>query len=556
MSAVESPARRERQPALPGLNGNGAGPGDSAFTLNRAEPVHRWVPWIAGYSSSFVDDILDRVPADRARTPTVLDPFAGVGTTLVQAVRRGWAAVGFEINPYASLACHAKLRIGSYDLGALRKAADDLAGYVAERSEDESAVPRSDPPPAFRSRAPFFSPSIERQVLFALGFIGEQPDEPTADFLRVALGATMVGYSNYSYEPSLGRRVAAGKEPILEADVAGILRAKLQAMCDDVEQWQESLGPAGPEAAIHRQSYLADRCPVPPGSVDAVITSPPYLNNYHYPRNTRPQLYWLGLVAAPRQTKKLEHESFGKFWQTVRAGPEVALEVDDAELQEQIAALRKRNGNRGVYGGHGWANYAATYFNDCDRFCARTAELMRPGGLVVVVIGNNIVQGIEFRADEILARLAERHGLECMDIHCVRRKRTGSSIINSSVRVGKAGTRVELYESAVELRLWRRDDIRRRSCGTSSAIPVSRSATRLVGGDEGAEPCQRDVEQPKHPFPRNRLGEGRRGGQHPGEPTLRYLTQGGVRVLGLGRTALGKIDRAEDRAPGSQVLVV
>jgi len=451
MPPTEGQTSRTDQPRLPGLNGNGAGPGDSAFTLNRAEPVHRWVPWIAGFSAGFVDDILDRVPVAEHRVPTVLDPFAGVGTTLVQAMRRGWNAVGFEINPYAALACRAKLRIASYDLDALREATDALGRHVVRRSDDQSAIPRSAPPQGFRSRAPFFSPSIERQVLFAMDFIAEVPNEPTVDFLRVALGATMVGYSNYSYEPSLGRRVCAGKEPILEADVGAILRAKLEAMCDDVEQWQ-AFAVAAPEAQVHLQSYLADPCPVAPRSVDALITSPPYLNNYHYPRNTRPHLYWLGLVAAPKDMKHLEHESFGKFWQTVRAGPEVPLEVDDPELHEQIAALRERNRDRGVYGGHGWANYAATYFNDCDRFCARTAELMRPGGLVVVVIGNNIVQGIEFRTDEILARLAARHGLECADIHRVRRKRTGSSIINSSVRVEKAGKRAELYESAVELR--------------------------------------------------------------------------------------------------------
>jgi hypothetical protein len=450
MAPTKPASARSTQATLPGLNGNGAGPGDSAFTLNRSEPVHRWVPWIAGFSASFVDDILDRVPVSGGPTPTVLDPFAGVGTTLVQAMRRGWNAVGFEINPYAALACRAKLRIAQYDVAALHRATRDLARFVAERSSHESAAPLTAPPQGFKSRAPFFSPSVERQVLFAMDFIGNVADEPTADFIRVALGATMVGYSNYSYEPSLGRRVAAGKEPILEADVSAILRAKLEAMCHDVEEWQASAA-AAPEAQVHLQSYLADPCPVQPGSVDALITSPPYLNNYHYPRNTRPQLYWLGLVAAPQQMKHLEHESFGKFWQTVRAGPEVPLELGDAELREQIAALRERNGDRGVYGGHGWANYAATYFNDCDRFCARTAELMRPGGLVVIVIGNNIVQGIEFKTDEILARLATRHGLKCADIHRVRRKRTGSSIINSSVRVAKAGKRVELYESAVKL---------------------------------------------------------------------------------------------------------
>jgi hypothetical protein len=225
-------------------------------------------------------------------------------------------------------------------------------------------------------------------------------------------------------------------------------------MAEDIDAWQREVGLSGssPEAEVYPYSCLAEPCPVAPRSVDMVITSPPYLNNYHYPRNTRPQLYWLGLVAGRGEVRQMEDDRFGKFWQTVRAGADVPLGFDAPELEALLSQLKARNGHRGVYGGQGWANYAATYFNDCDRFCRRMFDLVRPGGLVVVVIGNNIVQGIEFRTDEILARIAARWGLELVDIHSVRRKRTGSSIINSSVRQGKAGEKVELYESAVELR--------------------------------------------------------------------------------------------------------
>ena len=48
--------------------------------------------------------------------------------------------------------------------------------------------------------------------------------------------------------------------------------------------------------------------------MDLVVTSPPYLNNYHYNRNTRPQLYWLGLVESTRELKEIEQRNFGKFW--------------------------------------------------------------------------------------------------------------------------------------------------------------------------------------------------------------------------------------------------
>lgn len=79
---------------------------DPAFTANRDAPVHRWTPWIAGFSKQFVEDALDcHAPAHSV----VLDSFAGVGTTLLEADLAGHEAVGFEINPYAAFACRAKL---------------------------------------------------------------------------------------------------------------------------------------------------------------------------------------------------------------------------------------------------------------------------------------------------------------------------------------------------------------------------------------------------------------------------------------------------------------
>ena len=75
---------------------------------NRETPVHRWVPWIAGFSRQFVQDALAR-HLPRTMPGVVLDPFAGVGTTLIEADLAGHESVGFEINPYAVFAARAKL---------------------------------------------------------------------------------------------------------------------------------------------------------------------------------------------------------------------------------------------------------------------------------------------------------------------------------------------------------------------------------------------------------------------------------------------------------------
>ncbi|MCY3762155.1 MAG: hypothetical protein OXH50_12970, partial [Gemmatimonadetes bacterium] len=77
----------------------------------------------------------------------------------------------------------------------------------------------------------------------------------------------------------------------------------------------------------------------------------------------------------------------------------------------------------------------------------------RSGGKVVVVIGNNILQGIEFRTDSLFAEIAETEGFEVVDLHEVRSKRTGNSIVNSSVRTGTVKQKTRLYETAVELRV-------------------------------------------------------------------------------------------------------
>lgn len=93
---------------------------DSAFTNNRELPAHRWIPWIAGFSAQFVEDSIAKYLSPATKRACVLDPFAGVGTTLVAGYLRGLNVVGFEINPYAALASKVKLEAAQIDPGLLQ----------------------------------------------------------------------------------------------------------------------------------------------------------------------------------------------------------------------------------------------------------------------------------------------------------------------------------------------------------------------------------------------------------------------------------------------------
>ena len=367
----------------------------------------------------------------------------------MEADLAGHEAVGFEINPYAAFAARTKLAAHRVNTSALRQAIDDFCNF-GRLADSSGAEAQSSPPQGFRSRAPFYSRPVLRKVLLAQDYFKTIADSYIADLFWLAFGSTMVHYSNYSYEPSLGRKSSAGRPDVEDFPVFNAIADKLAEMAEDAEWLHESRAPRPrPDGCIIAQSFFDGYQTLDPESVDLLVTSPPYLNNYHYNRNTRPHLYWLGFLSAPDELKRLEVLNFGTYWQNAREAHTGELEeqVSDPEIQAAIAEVRSRNPEKGIYGGNGWANYAARYFNDCGRFVAGAKWCLRPGGTALVVIGNSILQGVSIPTDHFLAAIAERLGLKAAAIHTPRDARVGNSIVNS--RVPGSG---HLYESIVELR--------------------------------------------------------------------------------------------------------
>jgi hypothetical protein len=321
-------------------------------------------------------------------------------------------------------------------------------------------MPTSLPPAGFKTRGIFYHKAVMKKVLVLQDFISTIVVEEIRDLFRLAFASTMVRYSNYSYEPSLGQRVSSGKPEIFDFDVADTVLQKLCEMSEDIVWFEEKLGDKNVSGRVISDSFFNCQKHLPEGEVDLIITSPPYLNNYHYNRNTRPQLYWLGYADAPGDLKELELANFGKYWQTVREETLVDLEftLPNTDIAERLALLRAANSQaKKIYSGNGWANYAASYFNDCVKLAQGIKHSLRPGGVALVVIGNSILQGIMIPTDEYFAKIAESVGLELIRIDIPRATRVGNSIISSDVRVGveTAEASNKLYEAVVEVR--RRD---------------------------------------------------------------------------------------------------
>ena len=75
------------------------------FVPNKSQSIHRWYPYIEGFSNDFVSSLLTEF-ANKGHT--VYDPFAGTGTTVCVAQKLGLKTTYSEINPFMRLVIEAK----------------------------------------------------------------------------------------------------------------------------------------------------------------------------------------------------------------------------------------------------------------------------------------------------------------------------------------------------------------------------------------------------------------------------------------------------------------
>ncbi len=97
----------------------------------RTKHVHRLHPYLGKFIPQLVEVFLRRYFAPGQ---TVLDPFAGSGTTLVQANELGVHAIGYDVSAFNVLLCRAKL--ARYDLGRVRSEVLDILEKVSRDGDD------------------------------------------------------------------------------------------------------------------------------------------------------------------------------------------------------------------------------------------------------------------------------------------------------------------------------------------------------------------------------------------------------------------------------------
>jgi hypothetical protein len=275
------PAGGER---VPGTSSRAPASDLGVFGRNRRRPVHRWLPFVEGYSSALVDQALEAAPAGAF----VFDPFAGSGTTPLRAVELGYDAAYTEVNPYLAWATDVKVN------QSRRLDAVDALRRVAARAEKARLPKAPAHHPLLRADTArgYFPTGVATTAVRLLAWIERELDGAAREIATLALTTSLVPSSNMIRRADLRRRTPADPPP---QDLIAGFAAQLHNYCDDLVV-RHGLGWSGmrPEAvfcgADARGSWVLPR------PADVIVTSPPYLNGTNYCRNTKLELLLLSLL--------------------------------------------------------------------------------------------------------------------------------------------------------------------------------------------------------------------------------------------------------------------
>ena len=268
----------------PSFNGR-----SGAFVDNMSLPVHRWYRYSAGFSADWVRYAVRHHCPKGCSHPNVLDPFAGVGTTLLACEAEGLPSFGMETHPFVLRIARAKLRGIHADPIVLKKLFEAFCHDIATLAPGTPDLDIGDIPPLLSK---CYDPESLGLLLTMKNLYLQDYDNgaPENDLLWLAITTilrTCSGAGTAQWQYILPNKKKSNVLFPLEA-----LHAKATEMLSDISYAQ------GSHWSDKGTMLNADaRAPHPRiRNIDMVVTSPPYPNNYDYADATRLEMTFWGEV--------------------------------------------------------------------------------------------------------------------------------------------------------------------------------------------------------------------------------------------------------------------
>lgn len=305
-----------------------------------------------------------------SRGEIVFDPFGGSGTTALEAIRLGRMAMSIDANPVAALIGKVKTASVSADGTA---ELHGLHGWL--RTELASLPPNTDAlvekygqyAPAIPHREKWFPDSSFGELSMIKFRIGEMESQTAKDIALLSLSRTILAVS---FQDSETRYKSVPRDILVGETVRRYIK-EFESVMKSVAR-NESATRYGVSHFLTGDARTLMAETIPDGSIDLVVTSPPYGNATDYHLYHRFRLLWLG--HAPTELGKIEIGSHLKH---------------------------QREGS-------GFESYLA----DMIKVMETIRRVLKNGRYAVLVIGDSVYDGKTYDTAGLLAAKAEELGFD------------------------------------------------------------------------------------------------------------------------------------------------
>lgn len=385
------------------------------FTSNFGEHVHRWAPYIQGFSAAFVQSILDQYRNDYI-SPVILDPFAGCGTVLVQSKLNGYKSIGTELNPLLKFIADAKVNSWDVDPELL--------------FETFSYIPKDlrTPAPEFLKSENHFNTGVLKNLEVLKGGIDSIPVKTKKqvkikNIILLAFSSILIDCSNLKRTPCLGywkdKKVANNAPWIL-------IEQKIKDICNDLtilqKDFKENIKTESNAILANAMEYRHE------DSFDLVITSPPYMNGLDYVMNYKIEMAWLRFTKASKDAKKVKDslvvcDNVSKG--LIRTFAKTNSKYTNNWIEEIKANIAENIERRGNYRRSDMPYIVHKYFDDMHKVIKTVTKALKPNGRFILVVGDSLIADVYVPTDLILAKIGKELGLSFEKIEKARNRHSG-----------------------------------------------------------------------------------------------------------------------------------
>lgn len=380
-----------------------------------AEPLHGWYPYLEGYSPAFVTDALRTFAPNAQR---VLDPFAGTGTTPLTATSLGCRAYYCELNPLLQFLIQTKAGVLAMPprqrqglATRLRDLAERIPATLGQYGPDDGLA-------AAYSRtfgsSRFFCEAVFEDCLKARSWLDELTnDDPTAAAVAtVATVAALVPCSQMIRRGDLRFRRPDERDQAVPT-LAACISQRLQTMAGDLSRLR-TVDDIPTMVTEDAKRMVA----LPRLDIDAIVTSPPYLNGTNYYRNTKIELWFLRALSSSGDLARFRTRTVTAGINDVQACQEAP--ATSASVDALLRTLRKRAYDRRI------PIMVSRYFDDMRQVVLGLSQVAKEGAPLVMDIGDSCYANTHVDTPLILADLLKDAGWQ-LEAEVPLRTRTSRS---------------------------------------------------------------------------------------------------------------------------------